>query len=123
VVRSVGDLALKPGAFTDWYEQWIASQRTDRAIENALATSVRDAWFTGDSNDRFLALHFLFDRDLQSNTDLVIEGLRDSDPEIAKEASIIITFMIRRAVPLDPGAADAIGEFNRRFPNLRIPER
>lgn len=108
-------------SFSSLYESWFdAEQRRDEAVEKELAERYRTAWETGTSYDRETVLHFIRRRPESGGYDLVVEGLRSTDPGVASTAAAVTGVLMYHGADLGPGLRDALEEFSDRFPDKDV---
>jgi hypothetical protein len=103
------------------YERWsVRDRRHNLELERQLAAAYRAAWRSGDEHDRFLALHFVFDKREVAGFDLVVEGLNSDDFSLARTAAAICLSLIEEGRDMGPNVRRALEEFGDRFPDAEV---
>ena len=106
------------GPFANLYEEWVLARRTKRApaLAERLAATCREAWRNDASLDRVYILYFVYDRKDQGCADLIIEGLKSTDAEVAQRAATIVSVSRGGVLDFGPELRKSYRALVRRFP-------
>lgn len=77
----------------------------------------RSTWRSGSARERHLVLNFIFLSGQAQGFDLVIEGLRSSEPEVAETAIAATITLLSKGFDLGEGTRAALADFHARFPD------
>lgn len=113
--------------FVNLYEDWMADEYPrDPALTRQLADTYRHAWATGDNVVRAFVLHFLLTNSRPKDpahkvngADLVAEGLKSSDPRLARTAAFAAWRFLEVGVHLGPDTRRLLEVVRERFPDTR----
>jgi hypothetical protein len=84
------------GPFSRLYEEWIQGppDNRDPALTQRIAETYREAWRTGDRADRSMVLLSIMLRRDAAGADIVIDGLRSEDYQIAADAFAVASVLV-----------------------------
>lgn len=88
----------------------------DTVLLDALDTDYRDAWQLGDLDDGYAVLRYIRLRRREEGFDLLIEGLRHSDADLAGHAAALVASLLRENLDLGPELRAALEELRLRGP-------
>jgi|CXWL01.1.fsa_nt_gi hypothetical protein len=106
------------GPFARLYEQWLSDHDTE--IERQMRESYRDAWVTGDDSDRSSVLHFILLTKEEAGADLVVEGLKSEDLNLARGAAAVASCVETYGFDLGPDIRRVFRDLVRRLPTQDV---
>ncbi|MBI5285928.1 MAG: hypothetical protein HY874_12640 [Chloroflexi bacterium] len=104
------------GRFHRLWEIWFKSGREDDNAATQMEAGYRSAWRSGDVDDRFAALDFLFERRDVAGFDLIIEGLKSEDHALAHEALAAVLALYSEGYKLGSSVQGALVQFGAQHP-------
>jgi hypothetical protein len=107
--------ALAASFYSTW-ERWFIDGREDQRVTQQLTQAYRQAWESGDEDDRYAALNFVFDRRDPEGFDLVLRALGSTDARIAGHAGAIVLGLILEGFDLGPTIRAELRDFGARYP-------
>jgi hypothetical protein len=116
----VNDYDREPGPFETLYTEWFCTRpesSRDPQQEAELTATYRSAWSSGEVDEQWSVLYYIYHRRLQEGADLIIEALRSDNPYVAQTGAVVaLASHVRRSLKLGPELRPAFRALVRRFP-------
>lgn len=105
-------------SFAAEFEEWfLASGAKKTRLEKKLRQTYRSAWASGDVDDRFLVVSFIFWNREADGYDLILRGLTDPIDHLAQHAACNALALITCNEHLGGGLREALEKFQRGHPD------
>jgi hypothetical protein len=109
------------GDFASLYAEWeFQHERNNADLAERLIRQYRSAWLSDDIENRFAALSVVFRLRLLDGFDLVRDGLKTEDRELAIHAATTACSLILHGYDLGPGIGEQLREFVMRYPDWEV---